>query len=147
MIIKELKYLKPTKENHFAKIDKTIPSYPGLYLLFDEDLELIYLGKTKNIRRRILQHSSKLNSGRLEIVDKGSYYERNHTTCLPEGSVKYWCCIKIENEKERDLKELMLLGIFETRFNLTDKIEAIKKYIKDKQSKNQSQGEINQKEQ
>ncbi len=35
---------------------KTLPEEPGTYYFFNEDNDLIYIGKSKNIRHRVLQH-------------------------------------------------------------------------------------------
>jgi len=41
MKVQEIIKHKPTKENNFSKIDRSIPSVGGVYLIFDKNLELI----------------------------------------------------------------------------------------------------------
>ncbi len=132
MKLNKIIFLKPTKENHYGKIDKTITTYPGIYLLFDKDLELIYIGKAKNIRLRILQHVTDSDNGRLLIEDKGTSYENQYSTCIPKGCVKYYSCIIEKDEDKRSIIESFLLFVIKTRFNCCNKMEAIEKYLKDK---------------
>ena len=56
MKINKIIKLIPSKENHLAKLDKTITSKGGVYFLYDEELNLIYIGKSQSIRGRILAH-------------------------------------------------------------------------------------------
>jgi len=134
MKIKKLIFLKPTKENHFAKIDKSISSLPGVYFLFDKELELVYIGKAQNIRTRILQHTTDNNNGRLQIIDKKTPFKRVYSTCLPKGIVKYYSCLIEKDEEKRNYLETFLLYAIKTKFNRSDKIQAIENYLKDKQN-------------
>ncbi len=115
MIIKEIIKLTPTKENNFSKIDKNIPSYSGIYFIYNENFELIYIGKAKNIRLRILQHSS----DKTPREGDGSNYTQLGLigSKIPLGESKYYSYILIEDEEERDLKELILINILQPKYN------------------------------
>src|SRR5690606_10214380 len=47
----------------FHTIIKTLPSNPGIYKYFDAQDELIYVGKAKNIRKRVSSYFSKTFTG------------------------------------------------------------------------------------
>ena len=91
-------------------------------------MDLIYIGKSKNIRSRILQHSTDNNNGRLQIEDKGTYFENNYNTCIPSGAAEYYSYILEEDEVKRGMAESFLLYLFKTKFNNCDKIKALEKY-------------------
>jgi excinuclease ABC subunit C len=46
---------------NFHHIQTTLPNAPGIYKYFDEDGELIYIGKAKNIRKRVSSYFTKSN--------------------------------------------------------------------------------------
>lgn len=46
-------------QEEFQKIAYTIPQDPGVYKYFDRDHELIYVGKAKNLRKRVSSYFSK----------------------------------------------------------------------------------------
>jgi len=50
-------------------LDMNIPKYTGIYFMFDKEDNLIYIGKSKNVLRRIIYH---INHGRfwVEFIDK-----------------------------------------------------------------------------
>ena len=43
----------------FQLIAKSLPHYPGIYKYFDAANELIYVGKAKNLRKRISSYLNK----------------------------------------------------------------------------------------
>jgi len=47
----------------FKKIIKTLPNNPGIYKYFDSQNELIYIGKAKNIRKRVSSYFTKTFTG------------------------------------------------------------------------------------
>ncbi|MEO6820355.1 MAG: excinuclease ABC subunit UvrC [Ginsengibacter sp.] len=47
----------------FQIIIKTVPVEPGIYKYFDENYELIYVGKAKNIRKRVSSYFTKTFTG------------------------------------------------------------------------------------
>ncbi|MEH0155563.1 exonuclease domain-containing protein [Limibacter armeniacum] len=48
-----------------------LPDETGVYYLYDENEELIYIGKSKNIRKRILQHLSNTSTQRAQRMARG----------------------------------------------------------------------------
>src|SRR6476659_1255672 len=46
-------------QTEFQNIAPTIPSYPGIYKYYDSSNELLYVGKAKNIRKRVSSYFSK----------------------------------------------------------------------------------------
>lgn len=64
--------------NHFSEhiqsIIKTLPDQPGVYQYFDEDNLLLYVGKAKNLKKRVSSYFSKEHdSNRLRIMVKKIY--------------------------------------------------------------------------
>ena len=43
----------------FQQISQTIPLHPGIYKYYDEEKKLIYVGKAKNLRKRVTSYFSK----------------------------------------------------------------------------------------
>ena len=132
MKINKLIHLTPSKENNFAKIDKDIPKNGGVYFLYDADMELIYIGKSKNIRSRIQQHTTDNENSRLSCDDDDTIVSYGYGTCIPLGIVKFYSCIVEEDEDKRTMMELFFLHIIKTPFNLCDKRKAIENYFKEK---------------
>lgn len=61
--------------NHFSEhiqsIIKTLPDQPGVYQYFDQDNHLLYVGKAKNLKKRVSSYFSKEHdSNRLRIMVK-----------------------------------------------------------------------------
>src|SRR6476659_5578086 len=46
-------------QTEFQNIAPTIPSYPGIYKYYDSSNELIYVGKAKNIKKRVSSYFNK----------------------------------------------------------------------------------------
>ena len=47
---------------------KTIPTDPGVYQYFDEKGEIIYVGKAKNLKRRVSSYFNKQQSGKVKVL-------------------------------------------------------------------------------
>lgn len=59
---------------HIQSIIKTLPDQPGVYQYFDEDNLLLYVGKAKNLKKRVSSYFSKEHdSNRLRIMVKKIY--------------------------------------------------------------------------
>lgn len=50
-------------KDEFHTLIKTLPNQPGIYKYFDENAELIYVGKAKNIRKRVSSYFTKTFTG------------------------------------------------------------------------------------
>ena len=51
-----------------TSILKTIPTSPGVYQYFDESGEIIYVGKAKNLKRRVSSYFNKEQSGKTRLL-------------------------------------------------------------------------------
>ena len=59
---------------HIQSIIKTLPDQPGVYQYFDQDNILLYVGKAKNLKKRVSSYFSKEHdSNRLRIMVKKIY--------------------------------------------------------------------------
>ena len=51
--------MKAEREAHIKSILSVIPDKPGCYQYFDEKGTIIYVGKAKNLKRRVSSYSNK----------------------------------------------------------------------------------------
>lgn len=102
-----------------ASILKTIPANPGVYQYFDEKGEVIYVGKAKNLKRRVSSYFNKHQTGkvrllvsriadiRFTIVDSESealllennfikQYKPRYNVLLKDDKTYPWICVKNE---------------------------------------------------
>lgn len=102
-----------------ASILKTIPANPGVYQYFDENGEVIYVGKAKNLKRRVSSYFNKHQTGkvrllvsriadiRFTIVDSESealllennfikQYKPRYNVLLKDDKTYPWICVKNE---------------------------------------------------
>ena len=68
--------IKRLNDNHRLIIDQ-LPSITGVYYMHDENGEIIYIGKSKNIKHRINQHftNNSTKSKKLQLLAKSVTYE------------------------------------------------------------------------
>ncbi len=58
-------------KEHVETLLKTVPEKPGVYQYFDETGGLLYVGKAKNLKKRVLSYFNKVHdSGRLRVLVK-----------------------------------------------------------------------------
>lgn len=126
MDIKIIKRLVPSKENHFAKIDKEMFAGAGIYLLWNEKYELIYIGKAKNIRGRILSHVSEDNKKLIDSIDDYGYGNYGGiASYLDPAEIIYYSYIPVESERDRIIFELLLIHILKPKYNFLSKSELL----------------------
>src|SRR6476659_4820270 len=88
----------------YKKISSTIPGSPGIYKYFDVDNNLIYVGKAKNIRKRV-----------------ASYFIKTFTTYKTYELVQRIARIEftiVNSEQDAFLLENSLIKEFQPRFNI-----------------------------
>ena len=56
------------KSEKIASILKTLPASPGVYQYFDETGEIIYVGKAKNLKRRVSSYFNKEQTGKTRLL-------------------------------------------------------------------------------
>jgi excinuclease ABC subunit C len=99
----------------FQKIQSTIPTEPGIYKYFDGDGNLIYVGKAKNIRKRV---SSYFTAGR-----------NNHKTTELVKRINRIEFTIVNSEQDAFLLENSLIKEFQPRFNIDLKDDKTYPYI------------------
>src|ERR1700760_513251 len=99
----------------FSEIASTIPVNPGIYKYFDEKDELVYVGKAKNLRKRV-----------------SSYFTKTFTTYKTHELVQRIRRIEftiVNSEQDAFLLENSLIKQFQPRFNINLKDDKSYPYI------------------
>ena len=81
----------------------TIPNKPGVYRYFDKDGELIYVGKAKNLKRRVSSYFNKEQTGKTRVL------------VSKIADIKF---IVVESESEALLLENNLIKQYKPRYNI-----------------------------
>jgi excinuclease ABC subunit C len=89
----------------FKQIINSLPSSPGIYKYFDKDNQIIYIGKAKNLKKRVSSYFNKTN------------HENRKTTVLVSKIEKLEFTI-VETETDALLLENVLIKQFQPRFNI-----------------------------
>ncbi len=95
---------KQIKNNHIERTIKTLPGKPGIYQYFDKDERILYVGKAKNIKKRV-----------------GSYFAKTHQSGKVRVLVKKIADIKFivtETELDALLLENNLIKKYQPRYNI-----------------------------
>ena len=82
---------------------KTIPTDPGVYQYFDEKGEIIYVGKAKNLKRRVSSYFNKQQSGKVKVLVSRI------------ADIKF---IVVDNEMEALLLENNMIKQYKPRYNI-----------------------------
>ena len=82
---------------------KTIPSKPGVYRYYDKDGTLIYVGKAKNLKRRVSSYFNKEQTGKTRVL------------VSKIADIKF---IVVESESEALLLENNLIKQYKPRYNI-----------------------------
>src|SRR5580693_5236750 len=99
----------------FSQIATTIPVNPGIYKYFDEKDELVYVGKAKNLRKRV-----------------SSYFTKTFTTYKTYELVQRIRRIEftiVNSEQDAFLLENSLIKQFQPKFNINLKDDKSYPYI------------------
>ena len=92
------------KDEHIALLLKRIPQSPGVYQYFDKDGQIIYVGKAKNLHRRV-----------------NSYFAKEHQSSKTRQLVAHIADIKyvvVESEQDAFLLENNLIKQYQPRYNI-----------------------------
>src|SRR6185312_14279083 len=99
----------------FSRIAATIPVDPGIYKYFDEQDELVYVGKAKNLRKRV-----------------SSYFTKTFTTFKTHELVQRIRRIEftiVNSEQDAFLLENSLIKQYQPKFNINLKDDKSYPYI------------------
>jgi len=99
----------------FSQIASSLPANPGIYKYFDKKKELLYVGKAKNIRKRV---SSYFNKG---FTNYKTYELVNRIHAI-ETTI-------VDSEQDAFLLENSLIKQFQPRFNINLKDDKSYPYI------------------
>ena len=92
------------KDNHISLLLKRIPESPGVYQYFDESGQIIYVGKAKNLHRRV-----------------NSYFSKVHQSSKTRQLVSHIADIKyvvVDSEQDAFLLENNLIKQYQPRYNI-----------------------------
>lgn len=78
-----------SKEQHLpANLPKEkiqqLPSCPGVYYFINKHQKVVYVGKAKNLKRRVNSHFANNNPGKQKQLFLRNIYDINYTTCQTE---------------------------------------------------------------
>jgi len=102
-------------QEEFSKISSTIPVEPGIYKYYNESNELLYVGKAKNLRKRVSSYFSKTFT---------SY--KTHELVQRIKSIEFTI---VNNEQDAFLLENSLIKNFQPVFNINLKDDKSYPYI------------------
>ena len=92
------------KDNHIALLLKRIPEQPGVYQYFDKEGQIIYVGKAKNLHRRV-----------------NSYFTKDHPSSKTRQLVAHIADIRyvvVESEQDAFLLENNLIKQYQPKYNI-----------------------------
>jgi excinuclease ABC subunit C len=99
----------------FQKILKTLPNQPGIYKYFDAKNELIYVGKAKNVRKRVSSYFTKTFTG-----------YKTHELVQRIDRIEFTI---VDSEQDAFLLENSLIKQFQPKFNINLKDDKTYPYI------------------
>ncbi len=99
----------------FQTLLKTLPNQPGIYKYFDDKSELIYVGKAKNIRKRVSSYFTKTFTG-----------YKTHELVRRINKIEFTI---VDNEQDAFLLENSLIKQFQPKFNINLKDDKSYPYI------------------
>lgn len=93
-----------SKDNHIALLLKRIPEQPGVYQYLDKEGQIIYVGKAKNLHRRV-----------------NSYFAKDHQSSKTRQLVAHIADIRyvvVDSEQDAFLLENNLIKQYQPRYNI-----------------------------
>ena len=99
----------------FQRIIKTLPSHPGIYKYFDENNEILYVGKAKHLRKRISSYFTKTFTG-----------YKTHELVRRIHRIEFTI---VDTEQDAFLLENALIKQFQPKFNINLKDDKSYPYI------------------
>ena len=91
------------RKQRIERILKTIPHNPGVYQYYDENGKIIYIGKAKDLRKRVMSYFSKQPTGKLKVLVKRIF------------DIRF---IVVDSETDALLLENNLIKEFQPRYNV-----------------------------
>ena len=91
-------------DNHISLLLKRIPESPGVYQYFDKEGQIIYVGKAKNLHRRV-----------------NSYFNKDHQSSKTRQLVAHIADIRyvvVDSEQDAFLLENNLIKQYQPRYNI-----------------------------
>jgi len=104
-----------TSEFFQTTIIKTLPTHPGIYKYFDDQNELVYVGKAKNIRKRVSSYFTKTFTG-----------YKTHELVKRIDRIEFTI---VDSEQDAFLLENSLIKQFQPKFNINLKDDKTYPYI------------------
>jgi len=92
------------QDDHIALLLKRIPEQPGVYQYFDKEGQIIYVGKAKNLHRRV-----------------NSYFNKDHQSSKTRQLVAHIADIRyvvVDSEQDAFLLENNLIKQYQPRYNI-----------------------------
>lgn len=86
-----------------SQLLKTIPHNPGVYQYYDENGKIIYIGKAKDLRKRVTSYFTKQPSGKLKVLVKRIF------------DIRF---VVVDSETDALLLENNLIKEFQPRYNV-----------------------------
>ncbi|MFM9008334.1 MAG: excinuclease ABC subunit UvrC [Bacteroidota bacterium] len=93
-----------TQNEHLRQLIERLPDTPGVYQFFNEEAQILYIGKAKNLKRRV-----------------SSYFNKNHDNNRITMLVRQICDIRtvlVETEYDALLLENNLIKKYQPRYNV-----------------------------
>lgn len=101
---KENEYFRFVKSNHIEIQLKSLPEVPGVYQYFDKQDKIIYIGKAKNVKRRVSSYFNKI-------------HENQKTNLLVKNIIRIEHIV-VESEMDALLLENNLIKKYQPRYNI-----------------------------
>ncbi|HNB81081.1 MAG TPA: excinuclease ABC subunit UvrC, partial [Chitinophagaceae bacterium] len=99
----------------FSKLSQGLPGKPGIYKYFNREGIIIYVGKAKNLRKRVSSY----------FIKKHNYYKTERLV----QEIHQLECVLVESEQDALLLENALIKEFQPKYNLMLKDDKSYPYI------------------